>query len=116
MTSDKNAKSETLQVIETIIEQIGQSTAAKSGRQISASSHAGNYIVGPSVETLNQQELKSVYALLAYVAHNENIQQETVQAIVEATFGVNHIEKLQHKDYDEVIRFLVDLRIDEMRH
>ncbi|MNC96375.1 hypothetical protein D3C83_137330 [compost metagenome] len=50
------------------------------------------------------------------MSHNENIQQETVQAIVEAHFHVNHVTKIQQKDYDEVIRFLVDLRIDELRN
>jgi hypothetical protein len=67
-------------------------------------------------QTLNDGELKSVYALLAYVSHNENIRQETVQAIVEASFGVNHVARIQQKDYDEVIRFLVDLNVDEIKN
>jgi hypothetical protein len=104
--------------IEDIIVQIGKQAAspAKLGRQVSASLHTTGSVWSRDVQTLNDNELKSVYALLAYVSHNENIRQETVQAIVEANFGVNHIEKLQHKDYEDVIRFLVDLRIDEMRN
>jgi hypothetical protein len=114
--TDKNLNSETIEAIKSIIGQIEQATPLKAGRQISASAHTGHRVLGQGVQTLNANELKSVYALLAFIAHNENIQQETVQAIVEASFNVNHIEKLQHKDYEDVIRFLIDLRIDEMRN
>jgi len=124
MTSEIDQKStfEVQKVVEDIIVRLEQEArrqrglpAFRSVRQLSASSHTADRVQGNDVQTLNENELKSVYALLAYVAHNENIQQETVQSLVEASFGVNHVTKLPQKDYDDVIRFLVDLRIDELK-
>ncbi|GEM_PF-2872830 len=65
---------------------------------------------------LNDNELKSVRALIAYTAHNQKAAEETVQAVLETGFGVDHYTKLQQKDYEEVIRFLVDLRLNELRN
>lgn len=84
--------------------------------QFSVSEHAGARVLARQLATLNENELKSIYALLAYVAYNQNVQQETVEAMVEASFHVNHVSRIQNKSYDEVIKFLVDLRIDEMRN
>jgi hypothetical protein len=66
------------------------------------------------MEALNENEMKSVYALLAYVAYNKHIEQKTVQAVVEARFNVDQVEKLPQKSYEEVIRFLVDLCVEEL--
>lgn len=68
----------------------------------------------PVVRTLNKLELTSISALLAYVCYNQNAAPETVQAIVEAKFGVNDITKIKESEYQRVIEFLVDLRIDEI--
>jgi len=63
-------------------------------------------------EPLNENELKSVSALLAYTAHTQHADEKTVRAIVETKFGVKDVTALPQKNYDEVIRFLVDLQLD----
>ncbi len=66
------------------------------------------------IERINERELHSIYALLAYVSYNQNVRQETVQMIVEAQFGVDHVAKLRRDDYMRAIEFLVDLKMDEI--
>lgn len=66
------------------------------------------------VERVNDKELTSIYALLAYVAYNQNVRQDTVQMILEAQFGVDHVAKIRRNDYMRAIEFLVDMRMDEM--
>ncbi|MDD3288775.1 MAG: hypothetical protein PHX43_07230 [Alphaproteobacteria bacterium] len=78
------------------------------------SGHVADYVECRELKPLNENEMKSVYALLAYVAYNHNIKQDVVQHIVETKFGVASVDKLKQKDYEEVIRFLVDLRLDEL--
>lgn len=68
----------------------------------------------PKTERINERELTSIYALLAYVAYNQNVRQETVQMIVEAQFGVDHVAKLYRHDYMRAIEFLVDMKLDEI--
>jgi hypothetical protein len=67
-------------------------------------------------QPLNEKEMLSIYALLAYTAHTQNVSQQLVQMMVEAEFGVNHVTKIMHRDYDNAVRFLVDLRVDHKRH
>jgi hypothetical protein len=83
---------------------------------LKTSEQASDRISFYGLSPLNENELKSVYALLAYVAHNQRVRQETVQAVVETRFGVDQVEKLAQKDYEEVIRFLVDLCVEELLH
>lgn len=59
-------------------------------------------------EYLNKGEATSVRALVAYVAFNNNMKEQTVCAIVEAFFHVDEIRKLSSHDYDAVIKYLVD--------
>lgn len=66
-------------------------------------------------QMLNQNELKTIYALLAYVAYNQHVKQDVVRHAVEKKFGVSDVDYLQQKDYEEVVRFLVDLRLDELK-
>lgn len=68
----------------------------------------------PAVERINERELTSIYALLAYVSYNQNVRQETVQMIVEAEFGVDHVAKIRRNDYMRAIEFLVDMKMDEI--
>lgn len=65
---------------------------------------------------LRQNELRSIYALFAWIANEQGTAEETVQSMTEARFHVKDVTSLKQKEYDEVIKFLVDLRIDEMRH
>jgi len=62
---------------------------------------------------LNHNELKTIYALLSYVSYNQHVRQDVVRHAVEKKFGVADVDYLQQKDYDDVVRFLVDLRLDE---
>lgn len=64
---------------------------------------------------LNHNELKTIYALLAYVSYNQHVRQDVVRHAIEKRFKVSDVNYLQQKDYDEVIRFLVDLRLDELK-
>lgn len=66
------------------------------------------------IERINERELHSIYALLAYVSYNQNVQQETVQMIIEAEFGVDNVAKIRRADYMRAIEFLVDLKMDEI--
>jgi hypothetical protein len=59
-------------------------------------------------EYLNENEARSVRALVAYVAANHDMKEQTVCAIVEAFFHVDEIRKLSSHDYDAVIKYLVD--------
>jgi hypothetical protein len=59
---------------------------------------------------LNRRELTSVRALAAYVAHNQNVREETVRAFVAAEFGVEEIARIRRTDFERVIVFLTDLR------
>jgi len=73
-----------------------------------------NPISSPKIDSINDRELHSIYALLAYVSYNQNVRQETVQMIVEAQFGVDHVAKIRRNDYMNAIEFLVDLKMDEV--
>ncbi len=66
------------------------------------------------LEPINKAEACSLYALLAWVADNQNMAQETVQSIVEAYLRVGHIEKINRIDYQSAVDFLVNLRLNEL--
>ena len=63
---------------------------------------------------LNKLELNSVIALVAYVSHAQKANEETVRDVLKTAFSVNDIKALLASQYDEVIRFLVDLRLNEI--
>lgn len=63
---------------------------------------------------LQKNELNSVKALLAYVAYNQQVEEERVRAITCARFDVPEVTTLPRKSFDEVVRFLVDLRLDQL--
>jgi hypothetical protein len=64
---------------------------------------------------MNERELGAIYSLFAWVAAEQDTAHETVRGITEAHFDTDDVAGLPRKDYDEVVRFLMDLRIDEMR-
>ena len=66
------------------------------------------------VELINAIELQAIRNLFAWVAEEQDTSEETVESITAAHFGADDVEDLARKDYDEVIRFLVDLHIDEL--
>ncbi|MGB9154764.1 MAG: hypothetical protein WCD70_16960 [Alphaproteobacteria bacterium] len=56
----------------------------------------------------NALELTSVYALLAYIAQQQNIDEDIVRAAVTKRFDVDDITQLPVQSYDKAIKFLVD--------
>jgi hypothetical protein len=65
-------------------------------------------------EPISSTEAASIYSLLAWVAYEQEVAQEIVQTVVESEFGVDHVNKIQRMNYDRAIKFLVDLRMDEL--
>jgi hypothetical protein len=68
-----------------------------------------DYLMKP----LNELEVTSVRALVAYVAHTQSASDVTVCEVLGAKFGAPDVGALRRRDYDEVIRFLVDLKLNE---
>jgi hypothetical protein len=65
---------------------------------------------------LRPLELRSIYALFAWVANEQHAAPETVRCMTEVRFGIADVTELRQKDYDDVIKFLVDLRLDELKN
>lgn len=65
---------------------------------------------------MNKREMVSIKALTAYVAHNQNVCEETVRAVLAAQFNVPTIDQLRRDDYEQVVRFLVDVQIEMLRN
>ena len=70
------------------------------------------YFLNPNAP-LSNNEMKSVTAMIAYVAHTQNIGEETVSSILAVAFGVKDANSLLRKHYDAAIKYLVDLRVAE---
>ena len=58
---------------------------------------------------MNEEELKSVRSLVAYVAYDKQLPADEVENQVATRFRAMSISTLPSKSYDEVVRFLVDL-------
>lgn len=67
-----------------------------------------------SSSQLNQNEFKSVRSLVAYVAYTHHVSEETVAAVLTTKFKVEEVKALPSTQYDDAVRFLVDLRLDEV--
>ncbi len=57
---------------------------------------------------LTELELKSIYALVAYVANNRGVSEDTVVFEASDAFGFNDITKIRSRDYKAVVQHLVD--------
>lgn len=64
--------------------------------------------------SLNDIELFSVTAAIAYVAYTQNANEDTVCSILTSAFGTNGVKTLPSRLYNEIILFLVDLRVNEV--
>ena len=64
---------------------------------------------------LNNLELQTIYGLLAWVEYEQEVRQDVAQMLLEAEFGVSHVSLLRQADYEAIVRYLIDLRIDR-RH
>ena len=66
------------------------------------------------LQALNNYELGALRSLFLWVATEQDTTPETVRRATEAHLEASDIADLPRKSYDDVIRFLVNLRIDEM--
>jgi hypothetical protein len=69
-----------------------------------------------ALETMNERELGAILSLFEWVASEQDTAPETVREITQSHFRTEDVSALPSKEYDEVIRFLMDLRIDELCH
>ena len=69
---------------------------------------------GPGLEPFNTYELQAVESLFAWVAQQQDAAPETVRSVTEASFGADDVGAIPRKSYDEVVRFLLDLRLDDI--
>jgi len=63
---------------------------------------------------LNEMEQTSIRALVAYTAHDKGVNEEVVHTLVETRFGVDDFSKIHGSDYEEAVRYLVDLNPKEI--
>jgi hypothetical protein len=73
------------------------------------------WVQGSALQPMNEREMTVIRSLFAWIAAEQDTDPDSVREITEARFASDEQGGLKRKDYDEVIRFLVDLRIDEMR-
>ncbi len=64
---------------------------------------------------LAEQELLSIYAVLSHIAYNHDVNQEALLTMIEVEFSVDHVREIPHHRFHEVMEFLIDLRMDEVR-
>lgn len=69
-----------------------------------------------ALQTMNERELGAIFSLFGWVAAEQDTAPETVREMTETHFETDDVAGMPSKNYDEVIRFLMDLRIDEMRN
>ena len=94
------------------------STGATTARpaRTKASHHVSSIVLSQGLATLGEPELQSLYALFAWVANQQNAAEETVKSMTEAYLAINDITDTPKDSYDAAIRFLVDLRIDDLKN
>jgi len=64
-----------------------------------------------TAEQLNNLELTSIKALLAYTAYDRRVSEAIVQDVFKTRFGISCLEQLPRDCYDDAIRFLIDVQI-----
>jgi hypothetical protein len=67
-----------------------------------------------ALQALNKYELGAIRSLFDWVAMEQDTTPDAVRDITEAQFETEDVGALPRKSYDDVIRFLVNLRIDEL--
>jgi hypothetical protein len=70
----------------------------------------------PGLEPMNSYELRAIENLCAWIAEEQDAAPETVRSVTEASFRAHDVGAIPRKDYDEVIRFLLGLRLDDIRN
>jgi hypothetical protein len=62
-------------------------------------------------DAINNLELSSIKALLAYTAYDKKVSEDIVRNVFSSRFGIDGVESLPRDAYDDAIRFLVDIEI-----
>jgi len=65
--------------------------------------------------TLSAEQLNGIFAVLSHIAFHNNINQEELLCEVEREFSVTHITKIPAAEAEQVMEFLIDLRLKNMR-
>jgi hypothetical protein len=107
---ERNSPSVTRDGTKALFETLGSSNVIR----LKTSGHAADRIACQQMKFVDENQLKAINAMAAYVAYNKHIEQSLVQVSVETRFGVDKVEKLPQKNYEETIRFLVDLCVEEL--
>jgi hypothetical protein len=63
--------------------------------------------------TFTKLDMTSINALAAYTAYSLKVEEGLVRTITASHFGVDDIGKIQRHNFNEVIRYLVDLNPKE---
>lgn len=111
MTQNNTSKRRTLEALKDHMSQVAESLKV-SGAKL-PSCYVGQ-MPSMQIERINERELTSIYALLSYVSYNQNVNQETVQMILEAELSVDHVAKITRQDYMRAVEFLVDVKMGEV--
>ncbi len=109
--------------MEPIIARIGGTVVVPFSRSGNGPEHPLTYaVLGGEVwlvrednTPIGEQDLLSIYALLAHIAHSQDTDQALLEAMVEAEFSVTDIRKIPQHRLHNVMEFLIDLRLDGVR-
>lgn len=61
----------------------------------------------------NGLELRSIQALISYIAYERSVNEEVIRTLVKDRFGFDGTNIKRDEVFEEIIRFLVDLNIRE---
>jgi len=61
---------------------------------------------------LTKNELKSIKSLIAYVVHEQGADEGLVETVLLAEFNAPSLDKIMAKDYQDVVEYLVDLKVE----
>jgi hypothetical protein len=81
--------------------------------KIAASSHVTDRIQSSNVRAMSRYELQPIRSLCSSVSCVQGLPLSTVERITAAYFGVKFVADIPKEKYAEVIRFLVDVRLDK---
>ncbi len=64
--------------------------------------------------SLNRNELRAVASVITYVADTQQASTETVCCMLKTAFGVDDLRNIDQNDYDDAIRFLLNLNVNDL--
>jgi len=67
-----------------------------------------------SVPTLNDLEHNTIRSLIAYTAYSHKKAEALIEAATLEKFKTDAVNNIERKDFDEAIRYLVDLQPNEL--